>query len=88
MRYTALAVLFSLLWTSAFSAVKIGLRDSPPLFLMSSRFIVAGAALLLIARWRGAVLPARLADWRPIALLGVLNYALYLGLTATALRHL
>lgn len=68
--------------------MKIGLRSSPPLFLMSSRFVVAGAALLLIARWRGSVLPARLADWRPIALLGVLNYALYLGLTAVALRHL
>ncbi len=55
---------------------------------MSSRFIVAGAVLLLIARGRGAALPARLAGWRTIALLGVLNYALYLGLTAAALRHL
>ncbi len=55
---------------------------------MSSRFIVAGAALLLIARWRGTALPARLTDWRTLAALGVLNYALYLGLTAVALRHL
>lgn len=67
--------------------VKIGLRSSPPLFLMSSRFIVAGLALLLLARWRRTVLPASLAAWRPIAVLGVLNYALYLGLTAIALRH-
>jgi drug/metabolite transporter (DMT)-like permease len=55
---------------------------------MSSRFVVAGAVLLLVARWRGSVLPARAAEWRTIAALGVLNYALYLGLTATALRHL
>ena len=68
--------------------VKIGLRDSPPLFLMSSRFLVAGAVLLAIARLRGAVLPAGLAGWRPIAVLGVLNYALYLGLTAIGLRYL
>jgi len=68
--------------------VKIGLASSPPLFLMFFRFIVAGSALLLIARWRGAALPARLADWWPIALLGALNYTLYLGLTAVALRHL
>ena len=54
---------------------------------MFSRFILAGSALLMLARWRGAALPASLAAWRPIAVLGVLNYALYLGLTAVALRH-
>src|SRR5438067_1369582 len=36
---------------------------------MSSRFIVAGLALLLLARWRRAVLPASLAAWRPSAVL-------------------
>jgi drug/metabolite transporter (DMT)-like permease len=86
-RYTALAVLFSLLWSSAFAVVKIALRDAPPLFLMSSRFVVAGAALLLFAILRGRRLPAP-GEWPLIVLLGVLNYALYLGLTATALRHL
>lgn len=55
---------------------------------MSSRFLVAGAALLAIARLRGAAFPPRLAGWWPIALLGVLNYALYLGLTAVGLRYL
>lgn len=55
---------------------------------MSSRFIVAGAVLLTVARLRGAALPAGLVGWRPIALLGVLNYALYLGLTAAGLRYL
>ena len=86
-RYTALALLFSLLWASAFIAVKVGLRDSPPLFLMASRFLVAGALLLVFARARGHSLPTA-AGWRVIITLGVLNYALYLGLTATALRHL
>ena len=86
-RYTALALLFSLLWASAFIAVKVGLRDSPPLFLMASRFLVAGALLLVFARARGHALPTA-AGWRIIVTLGVLNYALYLGLTATALRHL
>jgi drug/metabolite transporter (DMT)-like permease len=85
--YTALAVLFSLLWSSAFAVVKIALRDAPPLFLMSSRFIVAGVVLLAFATLRGRRLPT-LGEWPVIVVLGVLNYALYLGLTAMGLRHL
>jgi drug/metabolite transporter (DMT)-like permease len=86
-RYTALAVLFSLLWSSAFAVVKLGLRDAPPLFLMASRFLVAGAALLAFALVRRRPLPAA-REWPLIVLLGALNYSVYLGLTAMGLRHL
>src|SRR5262245_26636412 len=86
-RYTALAVLFSLIWSSAFTMVKVALRDAPPLFLMSSRFIVAGVLLLAFAGLRGRRLPA-LSEWPVVAILGILNYALYLGLTAMGLRRL
>jgi drug/metabolite transporter (DMT)-like permease len=88
LRYTALALTFCLLWTGAFIAVKVGLRSSPPLFLMASRFLVAGAALLVVARFAGRPLPPRLADWGPIALLGLLNNALYLGITSLGLREI
>jgi drug/metabolite transporter (DMT)-like permease len=87
-RYTLLALLFTFLWTSAFIVVKIGLRDAPPLFLMSSRFFLAGGALLVFARLRGRPLPARARDWWPIVVLGVLNFALYLGFTALSLREI
>jgi drug/metabolite transporter (DMT)-like permease len=86
-RYTALALLFSVLWSAAFIAVKVALRDAPPLFLMAARFLVAGGTLLIYAAGRGR-LPRRAAEWGTIALLGVLNYAVYLGLTAVALRDL
>ena len=86
-RYAALAVLFSLLWASAFVVVKVALRDVPPLFLMASRFLVAGPLLLAAAAARGRAMPA-LREWPVIAVLGVLNYTLYLALTAMALRHL
>jgi drug/metabolite transporter (DMT)-like permease len=87
-RYAALAVLFSLLWASAFIAVKVALRDSPPLFMMSSRFLVAGGALLALAWLRRVPFPQNAAAWGRLVLLGLLNYAIYLGLTAFALRHL
>jgi drug/metabolite transporter (DMT)-like permease len=87
-RYTALALLFSLIWSSAFIAVKIGLPSSPPLFLMASRFLVAGAVLVAYAFVRSARMPRGPREWWPLAALGLLNFGLYLGLTAIALQHL
>ena len=87
-RYTALALLFSFIWSSAFIAVKISLQSSPPLFLMASRFLVAGAVLLVYARLRGHGMPRHPRQWWPLAALGLLNFGLYLGLTAVALQHL
>lgn len=86
--YTFLALSFSTLWASAFMAVKVGLRSSPPLFLMGFRFLVAGSTLLLFARLSGRLLPDSRRDWGRLGLLGLLNNAAYLGLAAVALRHL
>ena len=59
-RYAALAVLFSLLWASAFVVVKVALRDAPPLFLMASRFLVAGPVLLMLGlATTSATLPSK-----------------------------
>jgi drug/metabolite transporter (DMT)-like permease len=44
--------------------------------------------LLAYAAARGRRMPRSFAAWRTIIALGLLNYALYLGLTAVALRHL
>lgn len=87
-RYAALAVVLCLLWASAFVAIKIVLASAPPFFVMVTRFLVAGLLLLALARARGMALPTRAADWRTIAVLGLLNNALYLGVTAVALGHL
>ncbi len=86
--YVPLAVLFSLLWASAFLAVKVALRYSPPLFLMGSRFLLAAALLLGLALLQRRRFPAGPAAWARLAVLGLLNYALYLGIAAVALRHL
>jgi drug/metabolite transporter (DMT)-like permease len=87
-RYTALTVAFSCIWVSAFVALKIALRDAPPLTLMCSRFFVAGMALLLLARVRGASFPRGWRAWVPIAVLGLLMQGIYFGLTSIAINHL
>ncbi len=72
---------FCLAWSSAFAAGKVSLLDSPPLLLLALRFLIAGAILTAVAALRGE---HRGLDGRTLAvlvLLGVLNHALYLGLS-------
>lgn len=86
--YALAAILFSLLWASAFVAIKIALRDCPPLLLMSSRFLVTGALLLAAARLGRRAFPPSRAEWGRIAVLGILTNVLYLGVNAINLQHL
>ncbi|CAB5670929.1 Uncharacterized inner membrane transporter yedA [Delftia tsuruhatensis] len=79
--------LFSLLWASAFIAGKIALQYSEPLSLLCLRFAIAGTLMLawciLCNRTRGVWNRALLLDG---IVLGLLNNALYLGLSFQGLR--
>jgi drug/metabolite transporter (DMT)-like permease len=86
--YAGLALLFSFLWASAFIAVKAALDYSPPLFLMGSRFLVAGSVLLFVARLQGERFPTGRREWVHLVVLGLLNQAAYLGISAIGLRYL
>jgi drug/metabolite transporter (DMT)-like permease len=75
-----LVALFCLLWSSAFTAAKIGIHDSPPLLLLALRFLLGGALLggfVLLRRGRAAF---RREEIGRHALLGMFNHAVYLGL--------
>jgi len=85
---TGVALLYILLWSSAFIATKVGVTHSPPLTLLAARFLVAAALLALLARARGLAPPHGCRDWARLALFGLLNSGLYLGLSYEALRHL
>jgi drug/metabolite transporter (DMT)-like permease len=76
--------LFVVLWSSGFVGTKIGLRDSPPLTLLTMRF--AGAAILLVClAWYFKVRWSR--DPRTVAHLlvaGMLIHAGYVGFSFEA----
>src|SRR5260221_8698889 len=76
--------LFCLLWSFAFVAGKIGVTDCPPLILLTARFSLAGIVMLGITALRGGAFSS--LTWRDaagVALLGVANNALYLGVWYT-----
>jgi len=81
-------LLFVLLWSSAFIAVRAGMPDTTPLFFLAARFALATAALLLIV----AVVRQDWASirglWGHLAVAGVLMGALYLSAAYLAMQHI
>ena len=80
-------LLFSVLWASAATATKIGLRLAQPFTICVVRFFLAGGLMLLLGH---GVLRQRLPkgrEWRQIAIYGLLANSIYLGLYVLALRQ-
>ncbi|MEO6392209.1 MAG: EamA family transporter [Pyrinomonadaceae bacterium] len=73
-------ILLCLIWGSTWAFIKIGLRDLPPVTFVASRFVVAVVLLLIIARLRKATWPRTLADWKLLAITGVLAFTINYGL--------
>lgn len=65
-----------IVWSSTWLAIKIGLRDLPPISFVGIRFLVALAVLLLISVGRVEIWPRRRSDYAVLALTGVLMFAL------------
>jgi drug/metabolite transporter (DMT)-like permease len=73
-------VALCLIWSSTWLAIKLGLRDLPPVSFVAIRFIIAVAVLLAISIGRVPLLPKNRGDFKLLAWTGVLmfcvNYAL------------
>lgn len=76
---------FALMWSSAFTVVKIALADAPPFLLLTFRFFVAGVLSVAIALTLGQRLPGRPRQWLAILVLGLCQNSLYLGLNFKAM---
>ena len=66
------------IWGTTYYALKVGVSEAGPYFLLGTRFLVAGALLLAFLRWRGKPWPAP-AQWRNASVLGLLLLVLGLG---------
>src|SRR5262245_49742788 len=71
---------FCVSWSSAFAVAKVALADCPPLLLLMARFLLAGTIILGAAAALGKPWQLSRRDLAALALLGVANNALYLGL--------
>src|SRR2546423_629217 len=62
-------------WSSTWLAIKIGLRDLPPISFVAIRFLIAIAVLLAVSIGRARLLPLRRKDYVVLAITGILMFA-------------
>jgi drug/metabolite transporter (DMT)-like permease len=67
------------IWGSTWLAIKLGLRDLPPLTFAGIRFAGAALVLFAISHLRGLRLPATARDWRLLAYTAFLTITLNYG---------
>jgi drug/metabolite transporter (DMT)-like permease len=85
----ALAAVY-LIWGSTYLAIRFALVSFPPFFQMGSRFLLAGAILMIFLRLRGEKAPALRKTqgapwyWRNALIVGTLMLAGGMGLTGVA----
>jgi drug/metabolite transporter (DMT)-like permease len=83
----AMGVGFAVIWSSAFTSAKIALADAPPFLMLAARFTLSGVAAVLIALALGQRLPRDRRVWMAVALFGLCQNTLYLGLNFWAMTR-
>src|SRR5438128_3548646 len=74
-------------WSSTWLAIKIGLRDLPPISFVAIRFLIAIIVLLAVSIGRTRLLPLRRDDYAVLAITGVLMFAVNYTLLFWAELH-
>lgn len=77
---------FALMWSSAFTSARMIVADAPPLMALSLRFLISGLIGVGIARALGQSWSLSRAQWRSVAIFGLSQNALYLGLNFVAMQ--
>jgi probable blue pigment (indigoidine) exporter len=86
MKEILIGLLFAMLWASASTATKFGLRTGEPFVITNVRFVIAAALMLGWAHLvRRHPLPVK-KDWVPLLVYGMLNCSIYLGAFSFAMR--
>src|ERR1700677_4597852 len=74
-----------IIWGTTYFAIKVGVAEVAPYFLVGTRFVIAGGALVIAQMLRGKRMPT-LIQWRNATLLGLLLLVVGNGFVAVAER--
>ncbi len=77
-----------LIWGSTWIFIKIGLEDLPPIAFAATRFILAILILFPVIRLTGISLPRTGAEWKLLALTGVLQFSINYSLVFWSEMHI
>ena len=80
-------VTLCIVWSSTWLAIKVGLRDLPPISFVAIRFLIAIIVLLAVSVGRVRLLPMRRNDYAVLAITGILMFAVNYTLLFWAELH-
>ena len=69
-------LILALIWSTTWIFIKIGLNDLPPIGFSAARFLISVAILFAVIRIHKIQLPSTAAQWKLIALTGVLQFSI------------
>src|SRR5947199_660343 len=69
-----------IVWSSTLLAIKVGLRDLPPISYVAIRFLIAIVALIAVSVGHTRLRPKRRSEYGVLAFTGVLMFAINYGL--------
>ena len=75
------------IWSSTWLAIKVGLRDLPPISFVAIRFVVAVVVLVAVSLGRVRLLPKQRSEFALLAFTGVLMFAMNYGLLFWGEQH-
>ena len=65
-----------IVWSSTWLAIKVGLRDLPPISYVGIRFLIAIIALVAVSIGQARLLPQRRSDYVVLAFTGILMFTI------------
>ncbi len=78
---------FVLIWSTGFIVARYAMPHSPPMKFLMARYVLSVLAFLIWIRWARVPWPGSAAQWRHLALTGVLMHGGYLAGVWMAVRH-
>ena len=88
LRIVAAYATIYLVWGSTFLAIRIGVRNLPPLLFAGGRFLLAGTLLMIVALALRERFPRTAREWRYMLLFSLLMITFSNGLSTLAMRHI
>lgn len=85
-RAIAMGLAFAFMWSSAFASARMIVEDAPPLAALSVRFLLSGLIGVGLAHALGQNWRLTPGQWRSVAIFGLCQNALYLGLNFVAMQ--
>ena len=85
-RSVLMGILFSIIWSSAFTSARILMSNAPPFLVLSLRFLISGMLGIAIARLLGQNFNLSKQEWFAVVIIGFCQNVLYLGLNFVALQ--